>query len=236
MRHAAILIPLVLCVLFGFGCKKQDTRATPISTGSPESQVYLPPPPSPESDQVRNLRELQEALQNFERAKTFRAKLTLSTSDGTVTGQIDVMKPDRFHGTMQASAANGQSETSELIGVGDMLYVRVSADAWAYVKDSAKAKAYTQAFRSSIESQLSLLPQDALDSLQVTKTHDGSLGCEQYSTAISTSSSTSAALQVCVVNGLPKRITVSPKEGSATIDYFDYNKLFVIERPIGIYR
>lgn len=236
MRRLSIFLPLTAIALLGFGCSKPEATPTGTTTTTPqEAQVFLPPPPAPESDSQRNMRELRDALLRFEDAKTFRAKMTLTTKDGTVSGQIDVMKPERFHGTMGSTQSNGASDKSELIGIGDMLYVRVAKDQWAYVKDPAKAKAYTTAFRASINSQASILPAVLPENTTVAKTRDNSLGCDRYSMTISDASS-SAAVQVCVANGLPKRIILTPDGGSATIDYFDYNKLFVIERPVGLYQ
>lgn len=237
MRRSFVLIPLSICVLFGFGCKKDAASQNPTTTPR-EAQVYLPPEAPAESEQDRNLRELREAIQNFENAKTFRAKMSLTSSDGNVSGQIDVMLPDRFHGTMQSPGANGKTETSELIGVGDMLYVKAQNSLWAYVKDPVKAKAYAKAFRSSIGNQFSHFFDGQQAALEVKKTHDGSLGCDRYSTTVASATSTSdkAEIQICVSNALPKRITIKAQDGSANIDYFDYNKLFVIERPIGNYK
>ncbi|MEO5927401.1 MAG: hypothetical protein ABIO72_01735 [Patescibacteria group bacterium] len=236
MRRSFLVIPLALSILLGVGCKKAIPANQPSTTNTtPEANVFLPPPQTPETENTRNLNELRAALLQFEQAKTFRAKLTLSIASAVVTGQIDVMKPDRFHGTMESQNASGQPDTSELVGVGDTLYIRMSKTQWGYVKDPEKAKAYTQAFRSSVSSQGSLLTQGLDDSLLVAKTRDGSLGCERYSTTIP-STSTPATLEVCVANGLPKRIVASSNGNTATVDYFDYNKLFVIERPIGFYK
>lgn len=231
------VLPILLVVLLcGAGCRK-NTQQPSVTPSDQQAQVYLPPAPEAETEQARNLRELREALSNFGSAKTFRSKMSVTTSAGTVTGQIDVMKPDRFHGTIETKTSGG-TEKNEIIGIGSMMYVNVGNDLWALVKDPAKSKAYTDAFRSSVSEQASILPSVFPNDSIVTKARDAALDCDIYATTITPPESTSTplALQVCVQNNLPKRITFSPAAGSATVDYFDYNKLFVIERPVGLYK
>jgi hypothetical protein len=229
----SILIVAGSLSLFGWGCKKAADTNTPTSTGY-VSNAYLPPEPAPETQNQINVRELREAIAQFQTARTFRSKLQVKTSDGNVTGQIDVMKPGRFHGTVQAPDASGKSETSEIVAVDDMFYIRLANGEWAFVKTKEKARALTEAFRSTVDGQDSVLMTLIPDSAIVKKSIDSGLKCDRYETDVTDANGENFNLKVCVSSGLPKRIEVVSASGNATIDYFDYNRLITIERPIGL--
>ncbi len=233
MKKSFPLLVLVIApvAFMGFGCKKTTPQNPPVSTTSSQStgsDVYLPPPPPPESERIKNLRDLRTALQAFQRVNTFRAKLTVQRQDGLTTGQIDVVKPNRFHGTLKTPQ---DQTTNEVIGIGSSMYVRIPDTGWIEVKTTSTAKALSEAFRSTVDGDSSVIqtaiPNDAI----VTKQYDETRTCDAYQTDITPKDSNTIHLMVCVQKSLPAHLEFQTDQGSMTMDYFDYNTLFTIERP-----
>lgn len=224
-------VPLLACslLLLGAGCKQSTPTAPSSPTASEtESDVFLPPPPSEETENQRNLRELREAVEAFRTLKTFRAKLTIEGTSGATTGQIDVVKPDRFHGTLRVPK---ETQTSEVIGVSDTLYVRLPDGSWSSIQTPAVSKALAEAFRSTVDGNGSVIEAALPDEAIVTKRDDAAKGCTRYQTQITSADTTAADVQICVSKGLPKLMNVQSPQGTIEVEYFDYNTLFVIERP-----
>jgi hypothetical protein len=231
MNHRSIVFLSVLLVLpiVGFGCaKKTATGAASGSVNGYESLAYLPPPAPAESEDARNLRELREALTAFQNAKTFRAKLAVDTTDGKTTGQIDVMKPDRFHGTVDVSSGG---QESEVIGIGTNMYVKQADGTWLQVESPPLAASLAKAFRSTVNTDSSIISASLPDTTVVTKSVNRTRSCDDYKTTVTGEDKTTTNLTVCVQNGLPKFIDATADQGYVSIEYVDYNTLFVIERP-----
>lgn len=226
MKPYIFVLFFLTFVLLGAGCRWPSKNAPrPSATESP---VYLPPPPPPESENARNLRELRSALEAFKEVKTFRAKLVIDGKDGQTTGQIEIMKPDRFRGTVRFPK---DDQTSEVIGVGDTLYVKLPDSTWTSISTPAVSKALTQAFRAAVDGDQSAVKTALPDDAAVAKRTDEVRGCDEYTAPIQGAEDATIDMSVCVGQGLPVSIRLQSGTGSVTIDYFDYNKLFVIERP-----
>ncbi len=233
MRVTSLLCGAVLVsvVLGGAGCRKPSISS---ATLAPQEGVdaFIPPPVNETEEQAAR-RELREILSRFRDAKTFRAAFTLETKDGPVTGRIDVMKPDRFHGVVTAPK-DGKTDTSEVIGVSRSFYIKLGPDVWTYVKNEKQAALLTKAFRSAADGNTAELSSVIPDTAKVERSTNPTLSCRVYTTTITDAAGATSKLSVCASNGLPKRIEVFPQEGSVTIDYTDFNAMFVIERPLGI--
>jgi len=234
MKRFALFLAVSSLSLFGWGCKKPEVPVNPPASGVRQPDTYLPPDQPPESEAARNLRELREAIGNFQSARTFRAKLSVTSGSQKLTGQIDVMKPNRFHGTLQIPSKEGATETMEVIGVENSLYIKLAENIWTYLKNPEQAKALTEAYRSAVDGEGSVLTSVLPDGTDVKKTRDATLNCDRYTAAVKDSDDSDMELRVCIADGLPKRIDIVASAGTATIDYFDYNKLITIERPLGI--
>lgn len=228
-RHFFLLLPLIALPLVGIGCaKKTATSGVPSANDAYEPQAYLPPPAPAEDENTRNLRELRAAVAAFQDAKTFRAKLYVDTSDGKTTGQIDVMKPDRFHGTVEVSK---EGQNSEVIGVGTTIYVRQADGSWLQVQSPELAAALANAFRSAVSTDSGLVNARLPDTSAVAKSANRTRSCDEYRTTVTGDDKSLTTLTVCVQNGLPRFIEATADQGYVSIEYFDYNTLFVIERP-----
>jgi hypothetical protein len=229
-RRTLLLLSLLALPLVGFGCAKKTPATTPPATqpGGYEPLAYLPPDQPQESDKTRNLRELRDAVTAFQDVKTFRAKLYVDAPDGKTTGQIDVMKPDRFHGTVDVPAG---TDLNEVIGIGSAMYVKQADGTWIQVQSPQLSEQLGAAFRSAVDTGNGLVSVKIPDSSDVTKTKNSIKNCDEYRTSVNGDDGKPVQLNVCVDNGLPKLVEATADTGYVSIEYFDYNKLFVIERP-----
>ncbi|MFH1078515.1 MAG: hypothetical protein V1745_04540 [Patescibacteria group bacterium] len=230
-RTLLLALPIVLIPLIGFGVWKVThgpATSSPSGQAGFESEAYLPPDPEPESEGARNLRELREAVAAFQQTTTFRAKLNVQTPDGQTSGQIDVMKPERFHGTVEVSS---EDQNGEVIGVGTDMYVKQDDGTWLKIQSPTLAAALTTAFRSSVDTSEGLVSTRLPDGSTVTKSRNTGRACDEYRTAIANEDGSTTDLVICVADGLPVFIDARANEGSVNVEYFDYNKLFTIERP-----
>ncbi len=224
-NHTAFIIGLSAMVLMGFGCSKKQTNATP-SPDAPVNNAYLPPVPTPETDEAKNLRELREAIEAFGSVKSFRAKLSVTNANGTTNGSIEIQKPNRFHGTI---TAEGAKET-EVVGVERSLYIKADEKTWIPVKSPEFSKTVTDAFQSSVSGNTALSGNLFPEGTVVSKNPGVAGACDEYVTKIE-QDGTSTELTVCVSKGLPQYIEATSPVGSFRTDYTDYNEVFTIERP-----
>jgi hypothetical protein len=229
-RRTLILLPLLALPLVGFGCAKKPPAAPPPATqpGGYEPLAYLPPDPPPEDDKAKNLRELRDAVAAFQSVKTFRAKLYVDAPDGKTTGQIDVMKPDRFHGTVDVPDG---SQQNEVIGIGTAMYLKQADGTWIQVQSAQLSSELGAAFRSAVDTDNGLVSVKIPDSSDISKSRNQIRNCDEYRTSVSGDDGKPVQLTICVDKGLPKIVEATADAGYVSIEYFDYNKLFVIERP-----
>ena len=226
-----IILPLLIIflALVGFGCGKEKVQKSDDPNAGFGTNAYLPPPKPPEDQTVTNLRELREAIVAFQEVKSFRANLLIDNEQGQTTGRIDVMKPDRFHGTIKVST---EDQEGEVIGIGNTLFIKVpDSDLWLEINAPEIATAMTSAFKSAVEGDAALIRSSLPDSTKVTKTKDGGRNCDKYETNIENDADLGVELSVCVSNGLPKYIRAETDQGIVDVEYFDYNTLFIIEKP-----
>jgi hypothetical protein len=227
-KFIALLILVASLTTFGLGCAKKQKAAS--ENTQPDEfalNAWLPPSAPSENENARNLRELRESLDSFRNAKSFRAKLSIDNKDGNTTGQISVMKPDRFSGTLNIPK---EKQTAEIIGVGETVYVKMPQEIWIPIRSQALSTAMKSAFRTSIDGDNDVLQKNLPDESIVVKSKNTANSCDRYSTTIKENKS-NVDISVCVENGLPKQIEVTAEQGSFRIDYYDYNELFTIERP-----
>lgn len=221
----ALFLGLSATVLVGFGCSKKQKTSTEAAAAS-APRAWLPPPPAPETENEKNLRELRQAIEAFGSVKSFRAKLTLTNSNGTTNGSIEIQKPNRFHGII---SADGVKET-EVIGVEKSLYVKADENTWIPIKSPEFSKIVTNAFQSSVSGNTSLDGTLFTDGTSVTKNSVSGGSCDEYVTSVERDG-LATELIICVSNGLPQFIEAKNDLGSFRTEYTDYDALFTIERP-----
>lgn len=203
-----------------------DRSAAPQNSAAYESDVWLPPQSEPESEGARNLRELREALEAFNGTKSFRANINISGAEGTSEGQISVQKPNRFHGKLKTPS---DKKENEIIGVDDTLYVLMDG-IWIPLKAKKSDENINAAFKSLVSGEDSVITEQLPDDTKVEKLSSSGKGCDIYKTTLAKDGK-SIDLKVCIQNGLPVFIETSAGGELVKVEYYDYNKVFTIERP-----
>lgn len=229
MKKFELLLLVSLLVISGAGCRK--TPQTPTQANSYVPLAYLPPPPPPETENQINLRELNDGIQAFQNLRTYRAKIQIDTKTGDSNGVLDVVKPDRFRGVITSP---DEKQNTELIGVGETVYIRTTAGSWVTLKTNAASKSITEAFRSAMNGNGTSMNKLFSDQVIVTKSENASKGCTNYHISDDTKTEVDANLNICLYKGLPKMVEASNEQGSVSVDYYDFNKLFTIERPVSM--
>lgn len=228
MKYFLALILISATALLGAGCRKNSTAGQADTSNPSGNLAYLHTATDTETEQEKNLRELNAAIMAFQEVKSFRAKLAIDNSKEKISGQIDVLKPDRFHGVIKIS---GEDQAGEVIGINNALYVKLADKIWMQVQSPAVAAAMSKAFQSTVDGDRAAVKQELPKGTTVTHGRDLLRACEKYQTTITDEAESAIELSVCVADGLPKFITASANQGSVEVEYFDYNELFTIERP-----
>lgn len=223
----AVLCSCLVIVSLGAGCEKasptQPNSNKP--TSSENGNVQQPAkPPTPE--ELR--KELLGVVDHFKNTKSFRAKITISSSNKPIDATIEFSKPDRFHGTVQTE---GAASAAEIISVGSNFYMRVTGQPWMNLTKTVNAKTIGNTLNTTLNgsANVDMLGKDA--TIPVTKSYDGLQGCDVYKTQIKTPEGKSNDISVCVVNDLPKTLDLTTTEGKVHIEYYDINAVFLIEKP-----
>lgn len=231
MKNAARILgaSLVLVAVTGAGCLGSSQTRPPLRTAAQQQPyVPVPPPPDPEQTTPPSPRdELRAILQAFRDLKSFRSKITIPSKQGDITGTLDFQKPDRLHAILQA----GTGDPTEIIVVDTSLYMRNAKVSWVNFSKSATAKKLGESIRSTMSGDSSLDKLAITDAAEITKTQDADNGCDLYSSTLQNASGKDIPVTVCAVNGLPKILTMDSSDGQIRLEYYDYNAVFLIERP-----
>ncbi len=213
--------------MVGAGCKRNSPPAvTPSSTGevTQNSETDVKPLPT----EAERRAELRQAIDAFKKVKSFRADVTVRPAQGSVTALLEYTKPNRFRGTIQIEKAG----EAEMIAVGDALYMRVNGGSWANLSKTPSAKVIGETLRNALNGDSNLENVAADESFPVTVRFDAVRGCELYVTQVRAADETLNDVQVCLANGLPRYLDLQTAQGPIALRYFDYNSLFLIEKPI----
>lgn len=214
--------------LLGAGCRKNSTSENSKPSENFGNLAYLHSSASAETENEKNLRELNEAISAFQEVKSFRAKLSIESDAEKIAGQINVLKPDRFHGVINLT---GEKQSGEVIGIGNALYVKLVDQIWVQVQSPTVAQAMSKAFQSTVDGDRAAIKQKLPAGTVVTRGQDLLRACDKYQTSLADERKNAIELTVCVADGLPKFIRAGSDQGAVEIEYFDYNELFTIERP-----
>lgn len=226
MRNIRLLFIVGALSCAGFGCSKPPVAAP---TQAPQSTSQAPVPfPTfvPEEKALTTKEELSQILKNYNATKSFRASIHTKTPDGEYVGAMEFAKPDRFHALIRT----GPKNDTELIIVGNNLYMKEQDKAWKDLSSSRGSRTLGEAMRSALtENTLDQLVLS--DAVTVEKSDDSVRSCALYTTQITNQSGT-RQIQICAAEGLPKFLEVTLKDGSNTIEYFDFNEVFSIYKPL----
>ena len=229
MRRSLIFIAAVApLALVGFGCAQPTPPPVPVSvapTTTQDAQVF--PTFAPQETVMTPKDELRQAIQAFEDTKSYRATITADVGNGQkLLGGMEFMRPNRFRGLI----SNTSTSTTELIVVDNDLYMRIDSGSWTKLITNG-SKANAASIRSVLSGGDALESQVLDDSVDVQKSVDAARSCTLYQVHPADDASTTD-LSVCVLNSLPLYADISNANRKAHIDFFDYDTVFTIARPI----
>ncbi|GEM_PF-643111 len=231
------LIPILVIAslsLFGLGCqKKSATSATSTTkllqpmTVTPSNQGVLTLPPASAPDSNVNT-ELSDSLNSFRALKSFRVKFTMVTPQGRLKANLEFVKPNRFRGVLEV----GQASKTEIIAVDDSLYLRANNSQWANLSNTQAAQALRASLKQALSGDTSLDKIKLDETALVKKSRDEARQCDLYKTTTRNATSNTTVIEVCAVNGWPKYVSIQGDTHPIEFEYYDYNKVFLIERPV----
>lgn len=214
-------------LIIGAGCRRAPQSVpTPSSTGESVQTSETMTKPAPTEAERRA--ELRQAIDAFKKVKSFRADVTVAPAQGKVTALLEYTKPNRFRGSIQIEKAG----EAEMIAVSDALYMRVNGGAWANLSKTPSAKVIGETLRNALNGDSNLENVAVDESLPISVRPDAIRGCDVYATQVRTSDNALNDVQVCVADGLPRYLDLQTAQGPIALRYFDYNALFLIEKPI----
>jgi len=227
MNIAKQLLALAVCgsVLFGAGCFG-GSQKTP-APKSPETSAANPVAKRDEKPKDPKT-ELMEVLSAFHDTKSYRTKFKLPTKDGVVKGTLDHNKPDRFQGTTQLN----NSEISQMVIVGKSLYMKLGNNPWSDLSETKGGKQITENMKNAAQGNTAF-SQEHVDKLQVISRYNDELnGCILYIARPSDAKPESPPIKICAKGGYPKYFELETDMGVYHVDFYDFNAVFLIERPM----
>jgi hypothetical protein len=227
MKSRSLPVLLAASLLFGAGCSKPVPAPTPAKQqpSSNPSVILFPPSGAPE---LSVNQELQKILENFRDLKSFRTKYSMATPQGQVAGQFDFIKPDRFKGQMTLGTAG----TTDIVIIGESIYIRANNGNWVNYSKAPSAKTISDALKKGMGGSSNLEALGVNDNAIVKKTRDEERKCDLFKATVKNAEGAVVSLELCADNKLPKYVQISTPQGPVNIEYYDYNSLFLIEKPI----
>ena len=230
MRMRKILpFILLLTSLTGAGCfkKKPEPVAVPQPKPASANPSVVAFGTSQTGDAAINA-ELDAILKNFRSVKSFRMRFSYSTPQGLLTSTLEYLRPNRFRGIMQIA----NQPATEVIVVDQSLYMRPTGGRWVDLSGTESAKAVGSSLQSALSGNASLDNIGVDPNAVVKKTRDDGRQCDLYKASVKSQDGTPAALEICAAGQLPKFVTITTQQGPFTFEYYDYNTLFLIEKPM----
>jgi len=229
MKITFFAVLIASLALLGAGCfKSKDSQQSfvpqevaPVQTGAVSK--------TPETASVSDPKaELVAAFEKFMIAKSYKAKYTMPTTQGTLSGTLAYAMPDRFKGTMELSP----DAKTDVVLVQNSLYMRANNEPWVDISDSETAKKTIETMQLAVKGDQGLNSSSS-DAWSVdSKTQDTQRGCWNYQVRIKGGENPDRNLAVCVKDGYPKYLKLESPRGEMNIEYLEYNTIFIIERPI----
>lgn len=231
MQNRYPLLPLILfsfIAVFGAGCvKKAETPKQPPTAPKSENPSVVVFQRTEQPNPTINA-ELERVLKNFRAAKSFRLKFARQTDKGSLTANLDFQKPKRFRGTIRIQ----NLPATELILVDQALYLRPGGASWVNLTGTEAARTLSESLNTVLSGEKSLDAVLVEPTAYVRKDRDPDRACDRYKTTSRGADGSVAALDICAKNGLPSYVQITTDNGPFLLEYYDYNALFLIEKPL----
>ncbi len=220
------ILALAMLMTVGAGCLKSNPQPNaPVNADKPVASDVRP---QTQAEPIDPKVQFSMAQKNFHDAKSFKAKFTLPTTQGVVKGNLLYVKPDRFQGTMQIAGG----DATDMVVVADNLYMRVGSQPWLDVSGSKVSKQTITDMRTAVGSN-KVLDQGQLENLVIiANTWDQLKSCDLFTLRLKDSKPELPNISICVKNDFPFYLEIETPQGIMHVDYYDFNSVFLIERPM----
>lgn len=246
MKNQELRLSIVTCasliaslLLFGFGCRKTNTidteslRESP-SIVKPTKKIDIPPKPptKPRSAYTEHapapeIFYIRQAWRELVGIDTFRARFTLPSASGNVTGSMEYSRDEGVHAEMNL----GKQGTSELYILYGDVYFRSNSSTWENVTNTPDGDKLAQFFRIAFPGKNSTSTIFISDSATILEIKDDPRGCKQYSYSEFSAERGKEVSRLCIKNNLPMIMNKVYPDGETEIVYFDYNAPLKIGSP-----
>lgn len=229
IRIAVLAAVLVALAALGVGCLKGRKMASlkpfdvPVTVKSDKPGE---PPREPTQDELHE--EVRAALRNFRETKSFRANISIKTAEGQVKSNINVAKPNRLQGTIETA----RDAKFGLIIVDHDVFLKFNDSNWAKLANKSDNKMLVETFQSSLSGGSSLDVLGIDDKTPIKKFRRASQNCDLFKTSLKKEDGKLQEVDLCVQNGYPKILETKTDDGPLSIEYYDYNAVFLIEKPM----
>ncbi|MFZ6015118.1 MAG: hypothetical protein ACOYUZ_02055 [Patescibacteria group bacterium] len=229
-----ILLPMIAfiaVVAVGFwytNSQKQKTVADDLVNANGE-RPYLYPDQEIDinSDEYKKSL-LMKAINNLFDAKSFKAEIQQETSGGIITSKVDYVSPLR----LRAVVSMGKESPIELIAVGETIYVKSGNEDWKMTNDASLKNFARTFFASMIIESAGLGSLGIADDALMDFSYDNGRECTEVSTKYSNEGNL-MDISICVTDeAFIKTIVKHDSEGETKTEYYEYNTLMTIERPM----
>jgi len=224
-RHQWILaVALIGAVLIGAGCAAKTTGSQlpkPAVKTTPKASPKKTPPKDPNT-------ELMEYLNAFRETKSYKTTFRLPTKDGIVKGTLDYVRPDRYQGTTQLN----DSPMAQIVIVGKNLYLKVGELRWADMTDTKVGKTLIQNMKNAVQGNAAFNQEQSAKLNVISRQNDELNSCILFTAQLSDAKPDAPPIKICAKNGLPKYFEIETNLGVYHVDFYDYNSIFLIERPM----
>jgi hypothetical protein len=225
-----LLVFLSVVSLIGAGCWnpfKKNTDLEPAEFTSPTTTASATAKKNTPPTEAEVRADLLSAMQNFYASKSFRSNVTLKTSEGTFKAKMDFQKPQRIRGDIMLRPGTNV----DMVFAEDELFLRFNNEPWANISKIPSAQTIATSMKDSLTGQASLDNLGVDQNLPVKRTADRSRKCDLYRTSLTDKDGKAYEVEICVADGYPKILEIKSASNPLKIEYFDYNAVFLIEKP-----
>jgi len=238
MKHVSLLIGVMALATMGLGCRPpvnnrpiKTTFNDPIPQEAPVP--FDPNAPLPKDNESPSAEGLmaRNALQNLALAKTYRAKMTIPTSDGNIVSTIDVNRDQGLMGKMEMPN-NGETLVAEIYISKDETLFRQGNTSWTNILETEEGRPLTELIQSSLASDEKNISRIVSDNTRTVEVKEDPSGCTLYTLSQVNSAGERLPYKICIKNDLPMYLTMNTDKGALRIDYSEINTSIEIKKPI----